>query len=503
MIFDRAEHDPEGLALDDLERTRSWAELADRALRFAALYRELGVRPHEHAALLMGNRVEFVECVLGAFLAGIWLTPVNHHLTAEEVRYVVSDSGSGVVLADEAHADVARASGAQRVLVAGAELEDAIGAVAAEGGPDLSGPAGGTMMYTSGTTGQPKGVKRQRAATVKDALAGQERYGRAIGLDGSGAHLVTGPLYHAAPGLFAVYDQACGAPMVVMPRWDERRFLALVQERRIRHTHLVPTMFVRLLRLPEEERAAFDTSSLDVVLHGAAPVSVAVKRRMIEWWGAVLVEYWGGTEGGVTTLVDSEEWLAHPGTVGRALPHYEVFAVDSQGRRLPAGQTGALYSRHRTTSRLFEYHGDEEKTERAYLTPDAFTLGDVGWVDEEGFLFLADRETNMIITGGVNVYPAEVEQVLQEHPAVADVAVFGVPDDEWGETVKAAVELAPGFQAGEDLEVGILAHGREHLAGYKVPRSIDFEPSLPRTPAGKLQVRKLRDPYWQGRSRAI
>jgi long-chain acyl-CoA synthetase len=505
VIEDHARRDPEGLALDDGVRRRSWAELFDRATRGARLFRNgLGLREGDHAALLLGNRAEAVELVHSAILAGIWLTPVNTHLAAEEVAYVLADSGAKALVADDEHAPLAAGAPVPVRLRAGDELEAAL-AAASDEPLSLAGPAGGTMLYTSGTTGRPKGVKRRRAASLGEALAGQERYGRSISLDGSGPHLVTGPLYHAAPLMFAVYDQQCGAPVVVMPRFDERALLRIVVERAIAHSHLVPTMFVRLLRLPEAERAAFDPRPLRSVLHGAAPIAPAVKQRMIDWWGPVLLEYWGGSEGGVTTLVDSTEWLAHPGTVGRALPHYEVFAVDVAGRRLPPGGEGRLFSRHRSEARLFEYHAAEEKTAGAYLPddPHAFTLGDVGSVDPAGFVFLADRESNMIITGGVNVYPQEVERVLAEHPAIADVGVFGIPDDEWGERVKAAIELAPGFAASPDLEAEILAFARERLAGYKVPRSVDFEKALPRTPAGKLYVRRLRDPYWQGRARRI
>jgi long-chain acyl-CoA synthetase len=262
-------------------------------------------------------------------------------------------------------------------------------------------------------------------------------------------------------------------------------------------------MFVRLLRLPEEERAAFQAPTLDLVLHGAAPVSVAVKRRMIEWWGPLLVEYWGGTEGGVNTLVNSTEWQGHPGTVGRTLPAFEVFSVDSEGKRLPPDEVGDLYCRHKTQDVVFEYHGDPEKTAGAYLEPGVFTLGDVGSVDSEGWVFLADRKSNMIISGGVNIYPLEIEQVLAEHAAVADVAVFGIPDDEWGESVKAAIELVPGREPSDDLTRVILAFGRERLAGYKVPRSVDFVDELPRHPSGKIYTRRLRDPYWAGRERKI
>jgi long-chain acyl-CoA synthetase len=335
------------------------------------------------------------------------------------------------------------------------------------------------------------------------ALANLGTLGANVGLDGSGPHLVTGPMYHASPLMFAVYDNANGSPIVIMPRWDEALALELIQEREIAHTHLVPTMFVRLLRLPADVRERFRAPKLDLVLHGAAPVAVAVKRRMIEWWGEVFVEYWGATEAGVNTLVDSADWLAHPGTVGRALPAFEIFAVDAEGRRLPPGEVGDLYCRQKTLDRVFEYHGDPEKTARAFLEPGVFTIGDVGRVDADGYVYLADRKSNTIISGGVNIYPAEVEHVLLEHPAVADAGVFGIPDDEWGESVKAAVELAPGVEGSRELEAEILEFARGRLAGYKVPRSLDFEDELPRHPTGKLYTRLLRDRYWRGREKKI
>jgi acyl-CoA synthetase (AMP-forming)/AMP-acid ligase II len=505
VIEDHARRDPEGLALTDGVRTRTWASLADRVTRFARLLRDgLGLRPGDHAAVLLGNQVEGVELVHAAIAAGVWLTPVNRHLTPDEVAYVLEDSGARVLVVDEKRAPLAAGARVPTVLRVGAELERAL-AAASDAPLPLDGPPGGPMIYTSGTTGRPKGVKRRPAATLAEAIAAQERYGRSIGLDGAGPHLVTGPLYHAAPLMFAVYDQQNGAPVVVMPRFEERALLAAIAEHGVAHTHLVPTMFVRLLRLPDAERAAFDPGPLRTVLHGAAPIAPAVKRRMIEWWGPLLVEYWGGSEGGVTTLVGSRDWLAHEGSVGRALPQWEVFAAGPDGRRLPPGAEGLLYSRHKTEPGLFAYHGDAEKTARAYLPgdPHAFTLGDLGRVDADGFVYLTDREASTIISGGVNIYPAEIERVLAEHPAVADVGVFGVPDDEWGESVKAAVELAPGRAPSDALAAELLAFAREHLAGYKVPRSIDFEAELPRTPAGKLYVRRLRDRYWQGRERRI
>jgi long-chain acyl-CoA synthetase len=506
MIDDLAARDPNGLAVDDGSCRRSWAELRDRSRRIARFLRdEAGVGPDEHVAVLMQNRVEYVELILGAIMAGVWITPINWHLSRDEIEYVVADSGARLLFSDAHHAEVARevsAAGAAQVLLAGDDL-DAVLAAASDQPLDPAGPAGGNMIYTSGTTGRPKGVKRARPATLAAGLANLETLGRNIGLDGSGPHLVTGPMYHAAPLMFAIYDNANGAPIVILPRWDEAHALDVIEEREIVHTHLVPTMFVRLLRLPEARRAAFRAPKLDLVLHGAAPVSVAVKQRMIAWWGERFVEYWGATEGGVNTLIDSADWLAHPGSVGRALPAFEVFAVDDSGRRLAAGETGDLYCRHRTVARAFEYHGDPEKTEAAYLEPHVFTIGDIGRVEADGYVYLADRKSSMVISGGVNIYPVEVEQVVHEHPAVADVAVFGIPDEEWGESVKAAVELVPGFTGSAELEADILAFARERLAGYKLPRSIDFEAELPRHPTGKLYTRRLRDRYWQGRDSKI
>jgi long-chain acyl-CoA synthetase len=494
------------IALDDGTRRRTRGELADRVARAARLLREgFGLAPGAHAALLIGNRAEAVEGVLAAIHAGVWMTPVNWHLTADEVAYVVRDSGARVLFTDPEHEATARAAAPEgvAVLVAGPELEAALAASRDEPMP-FEGPAGGNMIYTSGTTGRPKGVKRRVPATLGAALDAQRAYARSIACDGSGPHLVTGPLYHAAPLMYAIYDHACGAPIHVLPRWEEHAALAWIAEREVHHTHLVPTMFVRLLkRLSDAERAAFHAPALHTVLHGAAPIAPDVKRRMIEWWGPILYEYWGGTEGGVTTFVDSHEWLAHPGTVGRALPHFEVFAVDDAGRRLPPGAEGPLYARHRSTPHLFAYHGDPEKTAAAFLDPYTHTLGDVGSVDAEGWVRLADRKSHMIISGGVNIYPAEVEAVLQSHPAVGDVAVFGIPDEEWGEQVKAAVELAPGHAPSPALAAELITFARSRLAAYKVPRSIDFEDALPRTPAGKLYVRRLRDRYWQGRQRRI
>ena len=318
----------------------------------------------------------------------------------------------------------------------GLALEAAI--EAATDGPMPPGPGSddpAQIYYTSGTTGRPKGVRRGRAPSRGAVIAGARRYGGAIGLDGSGPHLVTGPLYHAAPLGLATYDLYAGAPMVIMDRFDALSTLKAIETHQNAHTHLVPTMFVRMLRLSDAERSIHDLSSLTCVLHGAAPVSPPVKRDMIDWWGPVLLEYWGGSESGVVTLVDSETWLDHPGTVGRAIGSWEVFAADDDGQPLPAGHIGMLYCRNPSLGTVFEYHQAPEKTSAARLDRGTFTLGDIGRVDSDGYVYLADRAAHTIISGGVNIYPAEVEAVLQEHPAIADLAVFGIPDEEWGEQV--------------------------------------------------------------------
>ena len=415
---------------------------------------------------------------------------------------MVADSNCRVLFADAEHEPTARNSSPESIVLVGNELEQLLVRASAKPLP-LNGPAGGAMIYTSGTTGRPKGVKRARQHELGEMLEGVGALGKTFGLDGNGPHLVTGPLYHAAPLLFALYDHMNGAPLMIMPRWDERQALNLIQERAIEHTHLVPTMFVRLLRLPESIRQGFDPGPLHLVLHGSAPIAPSVKQQMLGWWGPILVEYWGATESGSCTLIRSEDWVAHPGSVGKALPNFEVFAVDEQGQQLPVGKTGTLYCRHRLFEEPFVYYGDPEKTAEAYLEPGVFTLGDVGHVDNDGYVYLSDRRANIIISGGVNIYAAEVEQVLEQHPAVADVAVFGIPNDKWGEEVKAAIELADGYRPSSQLTTEILSFARENLAGYKVPRSIDFEDRLPRYSTGKLYTRLLRDRYWVGRDRVI
>lgn len=502
-LFERAARHHDEVAVDDLARTRTWSELVERSTRLAHVIRDTwDVEPGEHVASIFDNRVEWFELSLATLLAGVWLVPVNAHLQRNEVEYVLADAEARVVLCDDDHVDLARSADAARVVRVGDELDSLIERAAST--PFArDGRPGGRMHYTSGTTGQPKGVKRDLPATVDGYLALLAQLGRNVGLDGRGPHLLTGPHYHAAVGGYALFDLVNGAPVTMMGRFDAARTLELIDSRRIAHTHLVPTMMVRLLRLDRERREAFAGDSLTYVMHGAAPISRPTKTAMIDWWGPVLTEYWGTSEAGTFTLISSAEWLEHPGSVGRALPGVEIIAVDDANRPVPAGAIGTLFCRMGPNPRPFRYHHDEAKTDRAYLEPGLFTMGDMGRIEPDGYVYLADRATNMIISGGVNIYPAEVEAALAEHPAVADVAVFGVPDDEWGEQVKAAVELAPGQAASDELARELVAFARDRLAHYKAPKSIDFADALPRLPSGKLATRELKDPYWQGRERRI
>ena len=361
---------------------------------------------------------------------------------------------------------------------------------------------GAPMLYTSGTSGRPKGVRRPlTGADPDDAAATAAWFFHLFGLApfGSHVHLCGSPLYHTAVLNFAAISVQLGHPVVLMDGWDPEEALRLIERHRVTHTHAVPTQFRRLLALPGAVRARYDTSSLRAVIHSAAPCPQEVKRRMIDWLGPVVVEYYAATEGG-GTLITSQEWLRKPGSVGLPWQGSQVRVLDRAHREVPAGQRGLVYLRMGASS--FSYWGDDEKTQAA-RAGDLFTVGDIGYLDQDGYLFLCDRGSDVIISGGVNIYPAEIESELSCHPAVADAAVFGVPHDDWGEEVKAVVEPVAGAQAGPGLTGELLAFLSGRLAGFKLPRTIDYVAQLPRDPNGKLYKRRLRDPYWAGRGRPI
>ena len=488
-------------ALIDEDGHTSWRDLDDRVNRLIHVLRDAGVAPGERIALLSGNRREIFEVFAAAAHSGVLVVPVNWHFAAEEVAYVADNSGSRLLIVDPDYA-AAAADVAVPQLTLGGSYESAL---AAASGHEPEGQSlGGVMFYTSGTTGRPKGVTSSAftpgmSPKVYEVMAAGMA---ALGVPPQGRTLLCGPGYHSAQWALSFFPLIGGSTVVVQRRFDPAGVLALIDEHQVTNVHLVPTQFVRLLRLADAEGAAFSGSSLSVVLHGAAPCSPDIKRRMIEWWGPIITEYYGATEGGFVSLIDSTDWLAHPGSVGRPLATMEVRIVGDDGREAPSGEPGVIHVRN-LTGMDFEYLGEPEKTAQAHSLEGYFTLGDIGFVDADGYLHLSDRRIDMIISGGVNIYPAEIEGVLNGHPAVVDAAVFGIPDEEYGEQVHAALQLAPGIEWSDERRAEIDAYLRQRLAGYKVPRGWDVVEVMPRSEAGKLLKPQLRAPYWEGVGRSI
>jgi long-chain acyl-CoA synthetase len=505
-----AEARPDEPAVTDERGTWTWREFVARVDRLAGALRGLGLMTGDAIAIHSGNRREYFELMSAATHIGLRHVLVNWHWTADELKYVLTDSGAKVLFSEDRFADVAVEAGTEATTRVG--IGEIPGFQPYEeflaGGPDGE-PAdqvlGMPMMYTSGTTGRPKAVSRKLVAPgvpVETMTLIAAVFAEILRIPEGGRSLLVGPVYHSAQWLWSHGLLCAGRSVVMRQAFDPEETLRLIEEHRITNVHLVPTQFVRLLRLPEATRSAYDLSSLAAVWHGAAPCSPEVKRRMIEWLGPVVYEYYGSTESSVNTVVSSEEWLARPGTVGRALDSTEVHVLRQDGTPADPGERGQLWFRY-TSGDDVEYWGDPGKTASVHRPDGLFTTGDIGYLDDDGYLFLADRAIDMIISGGVNIYPAEIEGVLINHPAVRDVAVFGIPDEEFGEQVKAAVELEDGHEPTERLAEELIAFSRGALAGYKAPRTVDFLPALPRTPTGKLYKRLLRDPYWSGQGTAI
>ena len=496
---------PEAVAISSEHGDRSFSELDAEANRLVRALRRRGLADGDGVAAMIANRAEFAVVYAATQRAGLRFTPINWHLTADEVTYIVDDSEARAFIADARYSVVAATAGAAapgattRLAVAGAidGFESYAEAIDREDPDPLADPSAGTsMLYTSGTTGRPKGVHRSRAAAAAAAALATRNRWALPPLDyqpGESLHLCTGPAYHAAPLAFSLAGPlAAGVGVVLMDGWSAAETLRLIDEHRVTHSHMVPTMFHRMLSLPEADRQRFDGTSLRYVWHGAAPCPVTVKHAIIDWWGPVLLEYYAATEG-TGTWVASEEWLTRPGTVGRIPAERHIRILDDEGREQPPGCTGTIYLRAAEGGR-FEYFKDADKTAQSYRD-DYFTLGDVGYLDEDDYLYLTDRSADLIISGGVNVYPAEIEAELLDHPAVGDVAVIGVPDAEWGESVLAVVELQPDRVASDGLAAELIAHCRSRLANYKCPRSVDFVDRLPRADNGKLYKRRIRDQY--------
>ena len=484
-------------------RSLTYAQLDERSLRLAQHLRALGLRRGDVVAVVTDNCPEVYEVYWAALRSGLYVTAVNTHLSTDEMSYIVGDCGARALVVSarvEAAARIRADIPAGHRLAYGGDVpgfgdyDAALAAASTEPLPEQ--PHGDDLLYSSGTTGRPKGIKSPLPdfAVDEPGYTVPEVFGRLYGFSQDTVYLSPAPVYHAAPLRFGGAIHVYGGTVVMMERFDAEGALRAIQDFGVTHTQMVPTMFVRLLKLPEEVRASYDVSSLRCVVHAAAPCPVDVKRRMIDWLGPVVEEYYASTEATGGTTISSAEWLTHPGSVGRPLfgiPHI----VKDDGTEARPGEVGTIYFENE--SKVLSYHNDPAKTAEAHHPerPTWTTVGDLGYLDEEGYLYLTDRMAFMIISGGVNIYPQEIEDVFSLHPEVTDVAVFGVPDEEMGERVVAFVQPAPGVEAGPALAEELTAYARDRIAHYKVPREFHFRESLPRTPTGKMVKGRLRAEY--------
>jgi long-chain acyl-CoA synthetase len=490
----------------------SYAELEARSNRLAHLFRNRGLKRLDHYAIFMENNSRYLEACGAGERSGLYFTCVNSYLTASELAYIVTNSESRILITSVAKLEIAREALTQCrkvelcIVVDGpGESERIIGlqeATAGLPGTPISDESIGTaMLYSSGTTGRPKGILRPlpeqppaQQMPIFDFLQRLWQYREGM------IYLSPAPLYHSAPQAAVNLTIRTGGTAIIMESFDPEHYLELVEKWRVTHSQLVPTMFSRLLKLPETVRQRYDLSSLEIAIHAAAPCPALVKDDIIKWWGPIVHEYYGATEGLGFTACNSTEWLAHRGTVGKVL-FGELHILDENMRPRPAGTPGTVWFK---TASPFEYFNDPKTTKEA-RSPDGSmsTVGDVGYVDGDGFLYLTDRATFMIISGGVNIYPQECENLLITHPKIADAAVFGVPNADLGEEVKAVVQPMPGILPGPDLAEELISFCGQALSRQKVPRSIDFEAELPRLPTGKLYKRLLRDRYWGNKTSRI
>jgi acyl-CoA synthetase (AMP-forming)/AMP-acid ligase II len=488
----------------------TFRELDERSNQGAHLFRKLGLKIGDGVAIFMENNIRFLEVCWAAQRAGLYFTAISSRLTAGEVEYIVKDANAKALITGHALgkvvAEVAPLVPGVNLLMVGGTMpgyqsyEDAAAEMPVT--PIADETAGAAMLYSSGTTGRPKGVRQPLPGTPIDAPAPLLGLVTMLyGIDENSIYLTPAPLYHSAPLHYSMTLQRLGSTVVVMEHFDAEDALRVIEKYKCSASQWVPTMFVRMLKLPDETRLKHDVSSMKSAIHAAAPCPIEVKRKMIEWWGPVLHEYYAGTEGNGMCYTNSADWLTHPGTVGKSLLS-PIHICDEEGNELGVGEEGTIYF---ASAAAFTYHNDPKKTaeSRHPKHPEWSTLGDIGKLDEDGFLYLTDRKAFMIISGGVNIYPQETENLLIGHPKVADVAVIGVPNEDFGEEVKAVVQPANWAEAGPALADELMAYARENLSAIKCPRSVDFEKELPRHPTGKLYKRLIRDRYWGKRDSKI
>ncbi len=492
------------IIMADSGETITFKQLDERSNQIAHALQAAGLKPGDTFAIFAENSARYFEMAWAGQRSGLYFVPISSRLTAPEVQYIIEDSGSKLLIAGQSKAAVAKEVKAATNLThywsVDGDIEgfDPLGAYADTfpTAPIADQMEGIDMLYSSGTTGRPKGIRPplQPGKPIDENNVLTQLVQAMSGANEKARYLSPAPLYHAAPLRWNMTMTKLGATIIIMEKFDPERYLQLVQEHKITHSQLVPTMFVRMLKLPEEVRAKYDVSSLTFAIHAAAPCPVPIKEKMIEWWGPVLDEYYAGSEGNGMTWIKSPEWLTHKGSVGRAV-YGELHICDDEGEEVGVGEEGQVYFGGTAPP---SYHNDKEKSDGALnpAHPEWSSLGDVGKIDEEGFLFLTDRKAFMIISGGVNIYPQEAENILITHDKVADVAVIGIPDPDFGEQVKAVVQLMPGIAESDEIAEELVQFCQSQLSKIKCPKSVDFDPELPRHPTGKLYKRLIRDRYW-------
>ena len=517
LIKDFAVSKGNEMAIKDDDGHCTWGELNKRINSLVNGFRKAGLKQGDSVAIIAGNRRAWFETAFACAHSGLIYVPVNWHWVADEIAYIYQDADCKAVLVGERFVDEvkkslddSRAKNIALVLQAGGEtvngFVDYEEFLSGESDEEPEGQTlGGPMFYTSGTTGRPKGVRSSLTEAGPDVPPEIMQFvaaGFAEMLPVPGITALCGPVYHSAQWAFSWLPMIAGSSVVMQHKFDAGGLLKLIDDNNVTNVHLVPTQFKRLLDLPVSTKDSYNGNTLETVLHGAAPCPPKIKHKMIEWWGKKITEYYGATEGGIISLVSSVEWLERGGSLGRPMENIEVIVVDDSGSRCKVGEEGTLYFKN-LMGTDFEYHNAPEKTAEAHLEPGVFTFGDIGYLDDAGYLWLSDRKIDMIISGGVNIYPAEIEGVLGGHPDVLDVAVIGIPDEEYGEQVKAIIVPKEEGKDKELLVKELAAYCKEYIASYKTPKSFDFTNELPRTGTGKIQKQPLRENYWKESDRKI